>query len=385
MIRRLAGTNILAVLITALLLSGCAPGGDETASPDAARPPETPETVEPAPEPSADASAEEPESAGDVVTQGLVTFLVGDAFLHEGSEEWTSLDIGDPILRESIVRVGPDSYLDIQLGTYATVRLESQTIVSFQELALQTGARRATLEVSTGSILNRVERLTGRDSYRVLTQTTIAGVRGTDFGVIVGEDGQTRVGVTTGSVTVVPRWTEALEDFASQVDDPDVAGVVQDLAREYADQYTVQPGRQAVLPATASVETPVAVETFIQQIRDSLTGQEASRGLTPQEIRDLGTQTLREQDAVVRTGPQTPSVQAMMDRINGMRTLDLPSGAISDQALLRVVVTPAGGHSIRAGNPRRTLYLRRRLSGRNHASRGGLRRRLRAVLPGDLL
>lgn len=146
------GWWIALIVVAGALLAACSPqGADEQQA--AGQGPAVPEEAG-TESPAADEPREDPRA--DVSATGLVTSLVGQASVRESGADCSLLQIGDDISTGVAVRVDSDSYVDIQLGTLGTVRLDGNT--------------------------------------------TVAGVRGTDFNVTAEPSGHTLVGVSSGSV-----------------------------------------------------------------------------------------------------------------------------------------------------------------------------------------
>lgn len=135
-------------------------------------------------------------SASCVYVEGFVERGRGDG--------WAPLEIGDSVEAQDTIRSGPDGSCEIVFGGTATLRVQPGTVLSLQSLALSEESSRIEAKLATGSILNKVHKLAGTDSYMINTDTTVCGVRGTDFFVSVDPEKGTTVAVKEGRVAVVP-------------------------------------------------------------------------------------------------------------------------------------------------------------------------------------
>ncbi len=89
--------------------------------------------------------------------------------------------------------------LELALPDSAVVRLgPAPTVVRWQQGRLQT----VTVTVHSGSTFHRLSRLPDNSSYRVISPTTVSGVRGTRFLVEVGQNGAARTLVNEGEVAI---------------------------------------------------------------------------------------------------------------------------------------------------------------------------------------
>jgi ferric-dicitrate binding protein FerR (iron transport regulator) len=169
-------------------------------------------------------------------------------------------EIGMRLGAGDVIETGPDGAAILALSDQADLKLRENTI-----LALDTLGEEVSVKLTQGGLFSRVvARLRGR--YQVLTETAVAGVRGTEFFVAYGRtidrhpdiwlcvnDGAVEVAVLETSETVIveegkginivggtrltrPRpyaWTRKLNWNT----DPDAGGVIDrtDLEQAYSD------------------------------------------------------------------------------------------------------------------------------------------------------
>ncbi|MFP4152618.1 MAG: FecR domain-containing protein, partial [Alkalispirochaeta sp.] len=189
----------IALLIgLSVILFSC--GGHEAEQPP---PPPAPEPEE---EPQAIIEEEELETIEIVeITHALITFITGDAYIIDDGETDGGFfaDIGGTLGPGQSLEV-ESGYAELQIGDIGTVRVQEASTVRLDDIVLSSQGSSVDIRVVSGSILNKVERLAGADSYEIRTETAVMGVRGTEFGVNVDSDGETRVAVREGRVAMVP-------------------------------------------------------------------------------------------------------------------------------------------------------------------------------------
>src|SRR5208337_4175930 len=117
---------------------------------------------------------------------------------------WSDLDIGAKLGKGDAVKVGPASECQLKFADMAVVSIRENTQVSIDSLSLNESVSQVKLGLKTGTVLSKVKKLAGTDSYAVRTDTAVGGVRGTEFGVTVTPQGGTLVTVKDGTVAVLP-------------------------------------------------------------------------------------------------------------------------------------------------------------------------------------
>ncbi|MCS7299615.1 MAG: FecR family protein [Spirochaetia bacterium] len=92
---------------------------------------------------------------------------------------YKNLDSGVTIPLYSIVRTGPDGYAEIKLAPNKTVKIYNSTTISLSKFQTE-----STVDLGAGKLRAIFKRLSQFDELKVRTETGIAAVRGTDFGII---------------------------------------------------------------------------------------------------------------------------------------------------------------------------------------------------------
>lgn len=246
-------SSAAAVLIVAsvLIIAGCG-GPEEPAVVDEPTPVEETWVVE-----------EEESDAIEIseIDSALITFLTGDAYLLSDGQELFA-DIGDGLYAGDELRV-ETGYAELQVGSIGTVRVREDSLIRLDDIVLQPGASSVDLRVVSGSILNKVERLAGSDSYDVRTETAVMGVRGTEFGVNVDPQTGTRVAVRTGRVAVVPPAADPQRIRARAEASGDAADAVEAVARRVEESALIIEADEEV---DVDEETAQAAEEVIREV-----------------------------------------------------------------------------------------------------------------------
>ena len=135
---------------------------------------------------------------------GLVNFVAGEVFLigKDGAE--AKAVVGNEVKQGMKIKtIGKKSFADIYFGENA-VKVLGDTIVEVQVLVtnLTTNGEESTFHVEKGQFFSKVsQKLAKDDRYTVKSQTTTAGVRGTEF-LVAEVDGKGLVACLKGTVEV---------------------------------------------------------------------------------------------------------------------------------------------------------------------------------------
>ena len=132
-----------------------------------------------------------------------VIFTNGDV-QGERQGTWSDLEIGAKLGKGDAIKVGPASECQLKFASVAVVSIRENTQVTIDSLALNESSSQVKLALQTGTVLSKVKKLAGTESYAVRTATAVGGVRGTEFGVTVTPQGSTLVSVKEGTVAVLP-------------------------------------------------------------------------------------------------------------------------------------------------------------------------------------
>ncbi len=133
----------------------------------------------------------------------MITFLSGDVYVFDGSD-WQEANIGEFLKKGDLMKVGKESYCEIQFGNTASIRVQADTEIKLKDILLQVQDNNVKVGLITGAVLSKVRKLSKNDRFRIQTPSVICGVRGTQFGVRFSKEKGTVVAVKKGRVSVLP-------------------------------------------------------------------------------------------------------------------------------------------------------------------------------------
>jgi len=198
-------------------------------------------------------AAPTPAAAPQKTLPGLpaeVIYTSGDVQGQRQGGAWSDLEIGAKLQKGDAVKVGAASECQLKLADLAVVSIRENTQVSVDSLALGESVTQAKLGLKTGTVLSKVKKLTGSDSFAVRTDTAVGGVRGTEFGVTVTPQGSTLVTVKDGTVAVLPAAYDPDEVRALSTSAPEVDQIAREIEKSAApvragQEITVTPQQAA--------------------------------------------------------------------------------------------------------------------------------------------
>lgn len=256
--------------------------------------------------------------------QILISFIAGQATV-ETTDGNRGATIGEVLRQDETIAV-QSGYVELQIGAIGAVRIDEGSVVRMSRLAFGTTGSEIELGLDAGVIFNKIESLAGTSDYRVRTQTTVAGVRGTEFAVYADARQAVRVVVREGSVAVTP----AAADLSPQT-------VPAALATAVADAVPVVEADQ-----TLSIGPELAAElaSEFQPLIDLIGTTEAGAALAPQ---DSAAATAAVERIRTRTAPLiaalTPGDAAEVAALDGIRVLTAaPTATDATPVLIPVAV-----------------------------------------------
>ena len=133
--------------------------------------------------------------------QAIITFLSGEVFLfREGG--WKEIEIGASVSVDDRLKVGEDSYCELQFGNTGVARIQENTEVLMESLYLKTSEVKIGLKMNVGAIIARINKLSSGEEFRLRTRSVAVGVRGTIF-LLREEEGENPVlAVKEGKVSI---------------------------------------------------------------------------------------------------------------------------------------------------------------------------------------
>lgn len=114
-----------------------------------------------------------------------ITFVIGDAaFRQSSSEDWEIAIVGQELKYGSEVKTGKNSEMDIRFQGNTAVRISENSVMCIDDMSI----RKVLINLNSGSMFGKFEKLFKDYEITIKTPTTIAAVRGTELGFNVQED-----------------------------------------------------------------------------------------------------------------------------------------------------------------------------------------------------
>ncbi len=287
----------------------------------------------PAPAPSSPAPAAPGLPAEVVFTNGDVQGQ------RQGS--WSDLEIGAKLEKGDAVKVGAASECQLKFADMAVVSIRENTRVSIDSLSLNESASQVKLGLESGTVLSKVKKLAGTDSYAVRTNTAVGGVRGTEFGVTVTPQGSTLVTVKDGTVAVLPAAFDP--DAVRSMSSGSVPGLEQ-IARDIessasavhaGQEITVTPEQAAKAEVSFQVIQVAAAQIAQeQQVQASSQGAGASTAPAPAAAAEARTKAIQAATAALTSivGAPRTLTPAHDQALKPLDALPAPSAPASGRA-----------------------------------------------------
>lgn len=132
-----------------------------------------------------------------------ISFESGPVSIRRDGEAVAAHDIGDPIYDDDFISTGSGASLVFDLlprtGMRGSVSLQQKTSLYFR-LDTVKGERQSQAELIAGQVAVKVKRLSGSPGFSVATESTVCGVRGTEFEVTSAPGGDLLVACSEGEV-----------------------------------------------------------------------------------------------------------------------------------------------------------------------------------------
>lgn len=141
--------------------------------------------------------------------QATVTLLQGRALLFKkGVKKSTALSQGDLLSQGDRVATDVKSRIEIKMPDNSFVRFDEKTTFTLESVSYDQNATKRDINVNMilGKTWASVPKFSGaKGRFEITTQTSVAGVRGTDFRMNVNEDNSAVLKVYEGEVAVSKR------------------------------------------------------------------------------------------------------------------------------------------------------------------------------------
>jgi len=196
--------------------------------------------------------------------EALVIFVSGEVYV-KGTAEWEYLEIGNIVHPDEVVKVGADSLCELQFGQKSVVRVQENTEISLKEFWLEPEQTAVDIDLAVGSVLCKVSKLSGKESFKVRTRTAVCGIRGTEFMVRVTDSKETVLAVKEGAVTIVPESAESDKiQEQTQLDNTKLKA----LLKKMEGMALVVTARQEVtIDEEAAKETEQIVKVMVDEVK----------------------------------------------------------------------------------------------------------------------
>lgn len=136
---------------------------------------------------------------------GRIVFIEGIVDLQRDGEilELWDSDIGIEVYNYDLIETGYDGLIEIEVTSHKTrgtiIKVDNDTAFYFDS-ARMSGSSKTNVNMMAGSLAFKVQKLTGNDELNVRTESTIMGVRGTEFKVQRAPEGSVLVTCVEGKV-----------------------------------------------------------------------------------------------------------------------------------------------------------------------------------------
>ena len=130
-----------------------------------------------------------------------ITYIDGWVDVKEGNGDIYEAMIGDEVIAGNSIMTDDDSYAELMEKTSrSTYNLSPNTVFTVREMETE-GSKRNVLACTLGEVAFKFKRA-GSLEPLIATNSTVAGVRGTEFKVYAGLDGSSLIAVRRGLVEV---------------------------------------------------------------------------------------------------------------------------------------------------------------------------------------
>ena len=126
-------------------------------------------------------------------SDGIVEYLEGDVFI-----DGEAADFGMKVPYGSVIETGVGSYCEVVFNSKNIFRIMESTIAT-----VKIEEKSSEVEISKGAfaaLFTKIEAFTSDEPFKIKTQTTLAGVRGTAFFVKVEDSDSTYVCICNGEL-----------------------------------------------------------------------------------------------------------------------------------------------------------------------------------------
>lgn len=279
------------------------------------------------------AESELPPVEAPQYTQAMITFISGEV-LVAFSDDWQEAQIGDFLEEDDIIRVGEESYCELQFGNVGALRIQDNTEVLLQDVFLNPEESNVGVKLVAGSLLAKVSKLTGNDKFAVKTESAVCGVRGTEFWVTITDDGSTKLAVKEGKVAVLPATVD-VDEIKEKLADQDAA-MIEVVEKIEAAAPIVAANQELTIGGETLKQTEEVFQEVAAIVEKIVEKSESGEQVSPEETEKL-VQELT--DRVEQTTEKIAEVMAPAQEISRESAEELKT--IEKIKLVEIPVEPA--------------------------------------------
>jgi ABC-type glycerol-3-phosphate transport system substrate-binding protein len=204
-----------------------------------------------------------PSASGRQLNQAVVMYAAGDV-IATGDSGAAVVEIGDVLSKGQSVKTGALSECELQLGDRTAIRIEENAVVCLDDIVREPGEMNIGIRAVIGTVLCKVDKLSGNDRFRVRTPSAVCSVRGTEFSVTVSENNDTLLAVKQGRVAILPASLD-MEKLAAELKtgDPEVEAALAELGES---ELIVADAEEAVVTGAASRQ----VEEILKDVENGI-------------------------------------------------------------------------------------------------------------------
>ena len=263
--------------------------------------------------------------------QAMVIYAVGEV-IATGDSGAVAVEIGDVLTKGQSVKTGSLSECELELGDKTAIRIEGNTVVCLDEILLRPGETDIGIRAVLGTVLCKVDRLSGSERFRVRTQSAVCSVRGTEFSVTVSDNNDTLLAVKQGRVGMLPAALD-IERLAAELKtaDPEVEAALAELEKA---ELEVGDAQEAVVTEAASKQAEESVREVESEIA-LISGREAPSAAEKEKFRTA----VRKAAAEVRASVKAPK-PVEKERIKALEKLEDLKRRIPEKSLARTEDEP---------------------------------------------
>jgi raffinose/stachyose/melibiose transport system substrate-binding protein len=248
-----------------------------------------------------------------VFDQAMVIYAAGDV-IATGVSGAVAVEIGDVLTKGQSVKTGALSECELELGNKTAIRIEGNTVVCLDEVLLRPGETDIGIRAVLGTVLCKVDKLSGSERFRVRTQSAVCSVRGTEFSVTVFDNNDTLLVVKQGRVGMLPAALD-IERLAAELKtaDPEVEAALAELEGA---ELEVGDAQEAVVTEAASKQAEESVRDVESEIA-LISGKETPSAAEKEKFRTA----VRKAAAEVRASVKAPKPVGK-ERIKALEKLE---------------------------------------------------------------